>query len=403
MSEAIDPQRGNMQQQEHRLLLVQSEGPSRSELAGILLDLGYELSLCDSATHALSLYLAEHHDVILLDLHLRGADGSGLLYQLTGLDSDAPVIVICQQVVMSDALDALRYGACDYLTLPITDTTQLAHSVERAYERTRLRRENRAYRAKLENANRELLESLTHLQQDQQAGRHIQRRMLPETPKDMGAFVFSHYMHPSLYLSGDFIDYFSVGEAHAVFLVADVSGHGASSAFVTVMLKNLFARSRSDYAHGVDDRILSPSRMLDQANRELMEMDIGKHVTMCVGLLGLEDNSLLYTIAGHLPAPVIYSAGEASYLEGSDLPVGLFADASYGETSIQLANDAVLTLFTDGILEIVDDDGVIAKEARLLETLAAGDRDIEHLVERFRLRSPAAVPDDIAMLLITRE
>ena len=69
MPEAIDPESVEYQQsQEHRLLLVQAEGASRDELAGILLDMGYELSLCDSAAHALSLYLAEHHDVILLDL-----------------------------------------------------------------------------------------------------------------------------------------------------------------------------------------------------------------------------------------------------------------------------------------------------------------------------------------------
>ncbi|HCS26669.1 MAG TPA: fused response regulator/phosphatase, partial [Spongiibacteraceae bacterium] len=130
---------------------------------------------------------------------------------------------------MSDVVEALRKGACDYLMLPnsISDEGVLGHAMERALQQGSLRRENRKYRDKLENANRELLESLTHLKKDQQAGRHIQIKMLPETPKVIGSYRFHQHILPSLYLSGDFIDYFIVGNRHAVFVVADVSGHGA--------------------------------------------------------------------------------------------------------------------------------------------------------------------------------
>ena len=40
-------------------------------------------------------------------------------------------------------------------------------------------------------------------------------------------------------LSGDFVDYFRITDRHFAFYMADVSGHGASSAFVTVLSEEL--------------------------------------------------------------------------------------------------------------------------------------------------------------------
>jgi sigma-B regulation protein RsbU (phosphoserine phosphatase) len=91
---------------------------------------------------------------------------------------------------------------------------------------------------------------------DQQAGRQVQMRMLPNSPLVIGDYLCSHTIIPSLYLSGDFTDYFTVDDHYLVFFMADVSGHGSSSAFATVLLKNLFARKRSDYLRRNEDTIL---------------------------------------------------------------------------------------------------------------------------------------------------
>ncbi len=125
------------------------------------------------------------------------------------------------------------------------------------------------------------------LEQDQQAGRQVQMRMLPATPLVLDDYVISHTVIPSLYLSGDFTDYFTVGENFVTFFMADVSGHGSSSAFATVLLKNLFARKRSDFLRRYDDSVLSPVAMLKRANKELLDLGCGKFATMVVGLLDM--------------------------------------------------------------------------------------------------------------------
>ena len=174
-------------------------------------------------------------------------------------------------------------------------------------------------------------------------------------------YIFSHTVIPSLYLSGDFTDYFTVGEDHVTFFMADVSGHGSSSAFATVLLKNLFARKRSDYMRMNDDSVMSPTTMLSLVNEELLDADVGKFATMIVGSIDMRANILSYSVAGHLPQPVLVSAEGARYLEGEGSAVGIMEKVEFEEQVIELPQEFMLALFSDGILEILPPKNLIEK------------------------------------------
>ena len=230
----------------HRLLLIQQADDIHQQLLGALEALQVEVLCVTDNRQALLAFREEDIDIVMIDIDLPGGRGIDLLDEMAADPRELPLIGVSRRNSLADVLAAVRHGATDYLLLPPESHDVIRHAMERAVERCELKRENLAYRQKLENANRELLESLTHLQQDQQAGKHVQQLLLPDTPKDIENYRFCHFILPSLYLSGDFVDYFLVGEDHAAFFVADVSGHGASSAFVTVFLKNLFARKRKE-------------------------------------------------------------------------------------------------------------------------------------------------------------
>jgi serine phosphatase RsbU (regulator of sigma subunit) len=392
-----------MDREAHRLLVIDDEAFVRDSLAAYLEDSGYIVDEAADGRQGLELFERNQPDVVLLDLKMPNMDGLAVLKVLGNHPSNVPVIVISGAGIMSDVVEALRYGASDYLIKPIGDMEVLEHSIARCLEQGRLRRENQRYRQQLEDANRELKQSLSLLQQDQQAGRHVQMKMLPATPLKIGNYQLSHRIIPSLYLSGDFVDYFTVGDRHVVFFIADVSGHGASSAFVTVLLKNLFARKRSDFGHRNDRSVLSPMAMLKQANSELLATEIGKHVTLCVAALDIRDNTMRYSVAGHLPAPVLWSgAGQCRYLKGDNPPVGLFEDAGYTEEELQLPDRFALTLFSDGILETLQEDGLLAKEERLLADLAPGFNSMDAVVDSLGLQRVKEAPDDIAVLLVSK-
>jgi sigma-B regulation protein RsbU (phosphoserine phosphatase) len=212
--------------------------------------------------------------------------------------------------------------------MPVGDEEALFASMERCVRLRSMSRELQRSRARpWRKRNRELKHTIRVLEQDQQAGRQVQLRMLPSSPLVVGDYMFSHTVIPSLYLSGDFTDYFTVDDHFVVFFIADVSGHGSSSAFATVLLKNLFARKRSDYLRRNVDTILQPLEMLRLANRELHDLGVDKFATMVVGVIDRAANTLRYSVAGHLPLPVLVSAEGARYLEGEGNAVGMLEEA----------------------------------------------------------------------------
>jgi serine phosphatase RsbU (regulator of sigma subunit) len=318
------------------------------------------------------------------------------------MDVQVPVIMFSDVADADRMMTALRLGASDFFVRPVEDPEALKRSIERCVRQRQMRRELQESRRRLETAYTELRGTVKVLEQDQQAGRQVQLRMLPATPLVLDDYVFSHTVIPSLYLSGDFTDYFTVGDNFVIFFMADVSGHGSSSAFATVLLKNLFARKRSDFLRRNDDTVLSPVAMLQRANKELMDLAVGKFATMVVGLIDMQENTLRYSIAGHLPQPVLVSREGARYLPGEGSAVGLMEEAKYEDQLIQLPESFMLALFSDGILEILPPKNLIDKEKYFLEVFEQSAETPEELVTRLGLDKVDTAPDDIAALFISK-
>ena len=385
-----------------KVLLLEKDAPTANALADRLVAQGYYVEIVPEFDPALEDDIDDDVDVLLCDIDLPGISWEALFEMLTERHQEISAIMLSSHEQVVDVMTALRLGFRDFFHKPIDDWDALLESVARCAEQSRLRRENAAYRRKLENTNAELRGTVQVLEQDQQAGRHVQMRMLPQSPMQIDGFRFSHSVIPSLYLSGDYTDYFRVGEGHAVFVIADVSGHGSSSAFVTVLLKNLFARKRSDYIHRDDYTIMNPVEMLARANRDLLDLGIGKFSTLVMGLINLDTSILRYSIAGHLPLPILVTEEGARYLQGEGTAVGIMDDASFEEHQVQLPGQFMLALFTDGILEILPPDNLVDKERYFLELFSHSFDSPEHIVGKLGLDGVDSAPDDIAALFIGR-
>ncbi|MGU0641898.1 response regulator [Pseudomonas aeruginosa] len=384
------------------LLIIDDDEVVRESLAAYLEDSNFKVLQALNGLQGLQIFESEQPDLVICDLRMPQIDGLELIRRIRQTASETPIIVLSGAGVMSDAVEALRLGAADYLIKPLEDLAVLEHSVRWALDRAYLRVENQRYRDKLEAANRELQASLNLLQEDQNAGRQVQMNMLPVTPWSIEGLEFSHRIIPSLYLSGDFVDYFRVDERRVAFYLADVSGHGASSAFVTVLLKFMTTRLLYESRRNGTLPEFKPSEVLAHINRGLINTKLGKHVTMLGGVIDLEKNSLTYSIGGHLPLPVLFVEGQASYLEGRGLPVGLFDDATYDDRVMELPPSFSLSLFSDGILDVLPGATLKEKEASLPEQVAAAGGTLDGLRQVFGLANLAEMPDDIALLVLSR-
>jgi len=250
--------------------------------------------------------------------------------------------------------------------------------------------------------NRRLQESLQQLRDDEEAGKSIQTSLLPAAIEQVGPLVFSRHLEPSFYMSGDFVDYFRIDDSHVGFYMADVSGHGVSSAFITVLLKSYMSYARERFMNEEDRAILNPAVLLTRLNTELLGQDLGKHLTLLYGVMETNANHLTFANGGQFPHPIMLSGGTAESMKIKGTPLGLFPFSTYENTELDLPQSFVLVLFSDGVLEILDQASLVEKQQYLEMVTERSDGDIGRMVKRLALIDITMPPDDVSILTVQR-
>jgi serine phosphatase RsbU (regulator of sigma subunit) len=280
--------------------------------------------------------------------------------------------------------------------------TVLEHAVCRALESGRLVNENNRYRLELEAKNSQLAVSLEKLKEDQEAGKSVQQQLLPKENVVIKDYHFTHKVIPSLYLSGDFIDYFKINDNKIVFYIADVSGHGASSAFVTVLLKSFIEKIVLNHQMKYDDVILHPEQVLKLLSDHILKAKLGKYLTMIYGLIDLAQNKLFYSVGGHCPNPIIWDGKQSTFLPGSGFAVGIYKEAKYEQYSYILPSSFGMAMFSDGIFEIMKGKDMDEKEEKLLSLMSLPNLSVEKMLIELGVSPERGYPDDISLLMVRR-
>ncbi len=383
-----------------RILIIDPDESSRADLDRHLEGKGFYVTGYAELRDARSLFEDNPPDLIFVDM--TPGNIAELKDRLENHDSWIPLVAYSHATSATEVVDALRAGAADFVLKPCADKVALDRVLSKLFDRVRVSRLNQLYRQELEEANRDLRAGIAELRADQRAGRKVQLRMLPDHEQTLGPCHVDHLIKPSLYLSGDFLDYFRLDDDKTLVYIADVSGHGASSAFVTVLLKNLTNRLQRNLRRGSSDDILFPDRFLERINTELLDTGLGKHVTVFVGILSASERMLKYAVGAHFPMPILsFENGETAFLEGNGLPVGLFEEPHWEVYEKPLSGPFRLILFSDGILEVIKAKSLDEKESRLLELVSGGRHTIASLNDALNLEQIVELPDDIAIVSVT--
>jgi len=161
-----------------RILVLDDESSILELLGQHLTEEGFRCELYTSAVEALAALKSSHFDLLITDLKMPEVHGIDVVLQAKRDDPEIAVIVVTALLEVSNAIEAMRAGADDYLLKPF-NLSEILLAVEKALERRRLIIENRHYQsnlevriaeatADLEQANKELrgtkeyLESLFH-------------------------------------------------------------------------------------------------------------------------------------------------------------------------------------------------------------------------------------------------
>ncbi len=379
------------------LLVVEQSPGTESELQRLLHDISFATTNVTTERDCLSKIRTSKPDLILLSLDELLIDVHSLIREILKIDADLPIILVSVNGDEEKLVSLLEAGATDFLRFVGGQSALLKYVIEKNIQRHTIQEDHFAAEEKLEDLNYKLGENLKILERDQQAGFRVQRGMMPAAPMTFSKVTFDHRIFPSLILSGDFIDYFKLLDGRTVFYIADVSGHGASSAFVTVLLKSLSRRLQNDYE---SLGLKTPGSILVWLNRELLQCNLEQHVTMFLGILDCDESTLEYSNAAQFPAAILSGDDRAEFLEIGGLPLGLYQTPEYDSRSVSLPIQFTIVMFSDGVFEIMPQQTLKAKEEHLLSVVKCGKRNVDALAEQLGIESTRDVPDDIAVFTV---
>lgn len=184
--------------------------------------------------------------------------------------------------------------------------------------------------------------------------RKVQEGLLPSNlPSNEEITAAVHYT-PEEKVGGDYYDLFSLENHHYGILIADVSGHGASSALVMAMMKALLRTFAT--------RELPPAETFEKVNDLMVEyIPANKFVTSFYAIVDCLNGKLCFTSAGHCTMLLVDMSGdEAQFiqLKSSGFFIGVFPELGVEDETITFTPGCMrLVVFTDGVTEAMDKNG----------------------------------------------
>ncbi|HUM01209.1 MAG TPA: PP2C family protein-serine/threonine phosphatase, partial [Thermoanaerobaculia bacterium] len=183
------------------------------------------------------------------------------------------------------------------------------------------------------------------------AANRIQSALLPKGAPDLpGTSIASHY-RAATEIGGDYFDFLPVPGGKLGLVLGDVSGHGLTSGIVMAMAKSALL-----VQVGYD---ASPRRVLEVLNETVLRTAPKRILmTFFFGVLDLDRRNLTYSSAGHLDPYVFRAAtGTLEELSAWGFPLGVRRRMPFALHETSFAPGDRLILYSDGLIEALDDDG----------------------------------------------
>jgi len=239
----------------------------------------------------------------------------------------------------------------------------------------------------------------TNKQKDVDVSSRIQRGLLPKDFADFGYCKINAMMRPAKDIGGDLYDYIDLNDGHIYIVIADVSGKGLPAAFfmsISLMLIRQFAKMS-----------LPPNEILRRTNNALSEINrLTLFTTAFIGLYDCNNQSFSYSNAGHNSPYVV--GEEIKELTGARGTVlGLFEGEQYALETISLKPGERVLLFTDGVIETVNEEKEFYGEQRLYKLLNTDKaRNVNNIVDYIfndirDFSGEAEQYDDITMIALS--
>jgi len=203
------------------------------------------------------------------------------------------------------------------------------------------------------------------MEEELSIARDLQVSMLPAETPQLAGFEIAAFSVSAREVGGDFYDFINMGEDKAGMVIGDVTGKSVSGALVMSASRTLF-RTLSEEELSVKDSMMRANQRLKK------DVKSGMFVALLYAVIDSKDKILTLCSAGQTqPIHVTAGTGAATLVEtrGDTFPLGILEDAAYEETQLKLEAGDKVILYTDGIVEAMNEEEEMFGFDRLLETV----------------------------------
>ena len=249
----------------------------------------------------------------------------------------------------------------------------------------------------LQEAQEQLIEK-ERLERELKVAAEIQISILPDTLPLVEGYDFGGRILPARQVGGDFYDVFVLDTNKIGVLIGDVADKGVPSAIFMARAHALIIAEA--------DSTMSPGEVLRHVNKHITRLEKStQFVTALYGVLDIKTGFFEYARAGHEPPLLLQADGTVHRLpHNPGMALGLWENITLDEYSLQLPQDSMLVMFTDGMTDCRNPKGVPFGLEKIKTTLsglsvATAQAACDQLFDTLMYYQSGAKQDDDVTLL----
>ncbi|PKL25583.1 MAG: hypothetical protein CVV47_05880 [Spirochaetae bacterium HGW-Spirochaetae-3] len=197
----------------------------------------------------------------------------------------------------------------------------------------------------------------------------IQRTIIPKKLPQFPSLSIGAFTAPARGVSGDYYDVIRTREDRIVGVIGDVAGKGVQAALIMVMIRSIL--------HLITNTNKDIATVLDWVNRGITgKIDMDHYATLGVVAVNIATGELEYANASHQPLLVYRRATDTiETIDIKSVPIGVERATEYQRKALRLGDGDIAALYTDGIVEAMNDQGKQFGRKSLGQVIA-GHRDL---------------------------
>jgi phosphoserine phosphatase RsbU/P len=238
------------------------------------------------------------------------------------------------------------------------------------------------------------------MKRDLEIAREIQNWLMPSTPPLVPGLDIAFATRPANTVAGDYYDTFFRPNERLLIVVADVAGKSVPAALLTATLQASL-RTLAALPGSLPE-------LVERVNRYACEQSLEgrRFTTAFLAELEPATGCLRYVNAGHNWPVLRRASGAIERLEMGGLPLGITVARPYSSETAALGRGDLLLIFTDGLVEAENGQGLEYGEERMLPLMQTLQNTTAHEAIKRLMTSvdsfvgPTRQHDDITCLVM---